>query len=203
MKQKCLGMMILLTITLTFFSCCNSDSESDEIFFNGEKYLVCSDEWYPYGDTVKHNEFFIFNNDANMRFIKAQDSFWFEGVTYHKASDIFPSVKTSEIDKITLDFGTKQVKIDDVFISEIVHILNGNNIVVSDADLSNEFLHINIYYKNYPAYQSKWLITQTMTGSLGIMYSETEENTAKIGLNKAMLIKSNELTEYINNLFKQ
>lgn len=203
--KKWLCLLITFIIITIFPSCDNQNiSETDSLVFNGEKYSVSSNEWYPYGTITKQDDYLTFDNDDNNIFIRAYSSRVFDGVLYHKDSDIYPSTKTSSVDKLILDCDTKKVKMDNEYASEMINILHfeeKNTQKLQSADMSSDFIFINIYYKNYPAYQCKWMIVKTIDNSLGIMYCEAEENNTNFGRNQAFVIDSIALTEYINNLF--
>lgn len=204
MKKNLLCFLMLFVITVVSVGCNNEKTnETDYLSFNGEKYSVSSNEWYPYGDVIEQDDYLTFDNDKNNLFIRAYGSQVFDGIIYHKDSDVFPSVKTDDVDKIVLDCGTEKVEMENKYISEMVAILcaEENTDSLQETDMSSEFIFINIYYEDYPAYQCKWMIVRTADNSLGVMYCEAEENNTHFGRNKAAVINSKELTEYINNLF--
>ncbi|MGN1124019.1 MAG: hypothetical protein ACI4RR_06705, partial [Eubacterium sp.] len=176
--------VILLMIFLIIFTVCGcNNSVSDEIVYNQHSYTECDRSWHPYGNTVKQDDYCTYDNDDNNIFI-CETSLIGERIIYHRSDDTYPD--TSQIDKISciaLTRGSEEITVDEKYKAQIVEMLNLQEkpYATEKIDYSSDFLFINVYYKDYPAYQNECAFCLSENGNVCIMFCETEKNSQKIG----------------------
>lgn len=207
MKKMLISLSVLLILIL--LSGCddnidiNTDINSDSVIYKSSSYSPIYGEWYPYGIEIKNGDWIEFKNDEENIFIKPVVNLG--NLVYHKDADNYPNYQNLyTVEKITLKMDKKEVTLYDD-IEKIINYMNFDKININDiddADLSSNFIFVNIYFHNYPAYQSKWMICKTKCGNFGIMFSKTEENTNILGNNKAIIIHDEALLEKLSDMYK-
>lgn len=198
MKKILISLSVLLILIL--LSGCNdnidinTDINTDSVIYKNSSYSPIYGEWYPYGIEIKKGEWIEFDNDEENIFIKPVVNL--SNLVYHKDANNFPNYQNIHtVEKITLKMDKKEVTLYDD-IEKIINYMNFDKININDiddADLSSNFIFVNIYFHNYPAYQSKWMICKTKSGNFGIRFSNEDENTNTLGKNKAIVITDESL----------
>lgn len=195
----------VLCVVMTFLSgCVASDLEyqNKQLILFDKTYEICDSSWYPYGETISADEYSFYKNDPQNIFVKIQDGLFSEGILYHWVDSEYPDItQIDRIEQIDLVFQNKTITVDNNCISEFFELFSINNIEKSklkEADMSSEFVYVNVYYLNYPAYQNEFLICKTYDGEFGIMFCNTEQNTATFGSGMVRIINSNVLLQYLN-----
>jgi hypothetical protein len=192
---------------MTFLSGCVSDDmeyQDEKLVLYDKTYEICDSDWYPYGTELSVDDYVFYENDTEKIFVKVPDELFSEGVLYHSIDDEYPDVtQTDKIEKIDLVYQNKTITLNNDCISEFSELLSTDDIESSKlkkADMSSEFVYVNVYYSNYPAYQNELLICKTEDGEFGIMFCETEQNTATFGSGMALTITSNRLTQCLEQI---
>lgn len=206
MKKKVIYLILLLSFSFLLLCSCNSENSTDSVTFNGDVYTICDYDWHPFGQESRAGEFILFENDKDNLFIKTPTFLFSEGVIYHKEGDTYPSVANTEsIEKITLDNGKEEIDVSPIYAEQFKKLLQFENISESlleevDHSEKSSFLFVNVYYRDYPAYQNKWMLVKIQNNVWGIQFCETSENSKMLGENNALRITSSEINEYLNHL---
>lgn len=209
MKKSISILLCFLVICLLLFTGCRSNNnvDNERIMIENKEYEIINRDWTPYGNTLFNGKYYFYKNDSNTIFIKAKDTALFDGIIYHNADDIYPDISMSEkIDKIILEVDNNQIVADnditELILGELSNISSSLNCKTSIVDLSKSEIYINVYYKNYPAYQNEFMICFSTNNEPGVMYCETDRNTNAFGENKMLLFSDKKLISYINSLIK-
>lgn len=197
--------IVVLCIIMAFLSGCVSPDlkyQNEQLVLFDKTYEICDSSWYPYGETISADGYTIYKNDSQNIFVNIQDGLFSEGILYHWVDSEYPDItQIDRIEQIDLVFQNKTITIDNNCISELSELFSTNDIEkhqLKKADMSSEFVYVNVYYSNYPAYQNEFFICKTYDGEFGIMFCDTEQNTAAFGLGMVRTINSNVLLQYLN-----
>lgn len=187
-----------------FTGCNYSDNKS--ITINDERYEIANHNWKPYGDSEYDGKYYLFKNSSNIIFAKAEENNLFEPLIYHNSDDVYPDVSMADrVDRIILQLDGAQIELDSDIAKLLVNELNADSTIIKavPADISTAEVYVNVYYKDYPAYQNEFVLCYSNNNQLGAMYCETEKNTEKFGKDNMVLFSNNELISYIEflNLF--
>lgn len=184
------------------FTGCNfSDSES--ITINNEHYEIADIQWTPYGDAYFNGEYYLYNDNSKTIFAKAEESSLFEPIVYHNSSDVYPDISmTDRVEKITLQLDDAQIELDSDITQLLVNELTADSteIKTAPADISTAEVYVNVYYKDYPAYQNEFVLCCSNNNELGFIYCETEKNTNSFGKGNMALFSDDQLINYIESL---
>lgn len=195
--------LILLTTFLLLLVLCGCNNASDEIVYNQHEYTECDRSWHPYGNIVKQDDYCTYDNDDRNIFI-CEVALIGEKIIYHRLDDTYPDTSQKDrISHIALTRDSEEITVDEKYKAQIVDALNLQEkpYATEKIDYSSDFLFINVYYKDYPAYQNECAFCLSENGNVCIMFCETEKNSQKIGKEKALLISNDELKEYIKEFF--
>lgn len=199
--------IVVLCVAMVFLSGCVSadiEDQNEQLVLFDKTYEICDSSWYPYGTPVSVDDYVFYENDNEKIFIKVSDELFSEGVLYHLKDDKYPDItQTDKIEKIDLVFQNKTITINDNCISEFSELFSTNDIESSKlkkADMSSEFIYVNVYYSNYPAYQNELLICKTYDGEFGIMFCDTKQNTDTFGSGMVLTITSNRLIQCLEQI---
>lgn len=204
--KHALRLTLSLLIALVLCTCSNQyrNDKNDIVEAFGYYYEECAPSWHPYGNTTEKENFLVFDNDKNNIFINMPDSLFSEGIMYHRTDDVYPSItQIDRIDKIILENGSAEIAVDEEYVSVLSNVLAFSDIDpanIINLDYGKEFFFINVYYKNYPAYQNECMLTLSDEGIPIIAFCETEKNTQIIGNDKALKINNKELAGYLEFL---
>lgn len=181
----------------------SSDVNNDVLIIDNEHYEIADNHWTPYGDAYFNGEYYLFKNDSKTLFAKAEESSLFEPIIYHNSSDVYPDISiTDRVEKITLQLDDTQIELNSDIAQLLANELNADSteIETATADISTAEVYVNVYYKNYPAYQNDFVLCYSNDNQLGVMYCETERNTNKFGKDNMVLFSNKELISYIKSL---
>lgn len=171
------------------------------IKINGEIYDIASPEWTPYGSTITNGNYYLYKNSSGIIFAKEDDDILFESLIYHNRNDIYPNVSmTDKIYAIVLDTESSKLTVSEEFTEIFIQEFNNTDKVFETADLSTAEIFVNVYYKDYPAFQNEFVLCLSDNGNLGYMYCDTKKNTESFGKNNISLFSNNELKSYISSL---
>ncbi len=181
-----------------------ADMNSESITIDNENYETADNSWTPYGEAYYDGEYYLFKNGTETIFAKTEESSLFEPLIYHNTNDVYPDISMKDkIDKIVLQIDNNQITLDsnmtELLVNELSNADNSKHKTAS-ADISAAEVYINVFYKDYPAYQNEFVLCYSNDNELGFMYCETEKNTNKFGENNMALFSNKELTSYINSL---
>lgn len=190
-------------INLLLFTGCSSNN-NDSIIIHGETYEIANHNWIPYGDTYYDGEYYLFKNESKTIFAKSEGSGLFDGIVYHNVNDIYPDISMkNRIDKIVFEIDDNQFTVDSNITNLLVNELsNADNSKqeTSAADISTAKVYVNVFYKDYPAYQNEFVLCYSNNGKLGFMYCETEKSTNQFGKDNMVIFSNEELISYIESL---
>lgn len=197
-------------ILLFAFAGCSSENnntniDDGSIIINNETYESINAEWTVFGNARYDSGYYLYENNSKAIFAKTEDSFLFEGVFYHNTSDKYPNISmTDRIDKIVLETEDNQVTIEDDMADRLIEELLSSasskpNTAACDAVTAEAF--VNVYYKDYPAYQNEFVLCYSKDNKMGFAYCLAEKNNKKFGDYNNMALFSNEtLIDYLESL---
>ena len=202
MKKTILTLLCLLLITLSIFTGCNLNN-SELITINDELFEVANYNWTPYGDAYYDGEYYLFKNGSKTVFAKTEDGGLFEPIIYHNVNDMYPDISMKDrVDKIVLQIEDNKITLDSNVTELLINELTTDYLEVEkdSADISTAEVYVNVFYKDYPAYQNEFVLCYSNNNKLGFMYCETEKNSNQFGENNIVLFSNKELISYIESL---
>ena len=189
-----------ILMAIACFPSCSLNYDTT-IKINGEIYDIASPEWTPYGSTITNGNYYLYKNSSGIIFAKEDDDILFESLIYHNRNDIYPNVSmTDKIYAIVLDTESSKLTVSEEFTEIFIQEFNNTDKVFETADLSTAEIFVNVYYKDYPAFQNEFVLCLSDNGNLGYMYCDTKKNTESFGKNNISLFSNNELKSYISSL---
>lgn len=193
-----LNLMFVLVLTVG----CSSDYNVDTVVFDNNTYELCRNNFSVYGDYYKSKGFKCYDFEGSSVFIEDNVVLFEEGLIYHLADDEYPNVSQYDrIEKIKLVNDDISVEIDEEYLMEFSELLcfdKINNEEIAKSDVSGQFWFIEIYYKNYPAYETTYMVVE-FDGNIGIMCCETARNTSLFGMDN-MYVINGDLKNHIKGL---
>ncbi|MCD7796854.1 MAG: hypothetical protein LUG95_04405 [Clostridiales bacterium] len=206
MKRIISVFLCIAAVCLLFFTGCESnDDANNTIIIDGTEFETVNTDWTVYTEATYNGEYYLYGNDSGIIFAEAEDNELFDGVVYHSTDDTYPDISSNDkIEKITVDTENSELSLDSdissLFCDEMNRVTLKNDFETDTADLSKADIYVNVYYEDYPAYQTEFVICFSENGVPGIMYCETSRNTAAFGENNMMLFSNETLIEYFNSI---
>ena len=196
----CIGISIII---LLFFNGCDSYDE-ESVRINDEVYEIVYGEWTPYGDSRDSDEYYLYEKDSKIIFAESKDDKFFERIIYHNINDIYPDISmTDQIDKIVFKTDKEQIILEDtikeLFLKEILNSGTSNKKIVS-ANIATLQIFVDVYYKNYPAFQNEIALCCSNNGDYGYIYCNTQKNIDNFGSGNMILFSDKQLISYIESL---
>lgn len=192
--------VLILTLTIG----CTAIHSENSVIYNDNTYELCRTDFSVYGDSYKSEGFICYGTKGSPVFVEEKSILFDEGLVYHLADDEYPDISQSErIEKIVVTAGNDMKEIDGKYyddFSELLSFENLNDELIKKADISKQMRFIEIYYKDYPAYQTTYMIVESGE-DVGIMYCETATNTTMFGEDN-MYVINGELGAYIKSLIE-
>lgn len=189
-----------ILMAIACFPSCSLDYDTT-IKINGEIYDIANPEWTPYGNTRTNGTYYLYGNNSGIIFAKGTDDIFFDSLIYHNRNDSYPDISmVDKIAKIILDTEASEITVSEEFTEMLLQEFNNTDKVFEPADFSTAEVFVNVYYKDYPAFQNEYVLCLSDNGKLGYMYCDTEKNTESFGNNNMSLFSNNELKSYISSL---
>lgn len=209
--KKSIFIAICFAIICSFiFTGCESKNnseniENESIVINNETYEPIEADWTVFGSPHQDGEYYLYDYNSKAIFAKTEDTSLFEGVFYHNTNDAYPDITmTDRIDKIVLETEDKQVTIKEDMADRLIAELSNSssskpNTATYDATTTVAF--VNVYYKDYPAYQNEFMLCYSNDDEMGFAYCLTEKNNEKFGdYNNMALFSDEQLIDYLESL---
>ncbi|MDE6659610.1 MAG: hypothetical protein K2K01_05810 [Eubacterium sp.] len=200
-SKKTTKIICCLLFLLFMFTGCKLNNEEEQVLINDETYEEADHDWTVYGNYIQDGDYYLYENSSSVVFARKETNMFSEGIIYHNTNDEYPNISMeSKIEKIVLDNGIKQITIEDNIADMFVQEFNRTDKTYKSADVSTAELYVNVYYKDYPAYQNEFVLCSSDSNEFGFMYCETEKNTNMFGKNNMALFLNDEIISYIQSL---
>ena len=203
MKKRTILCIGLSLIILLLFNGCNS-IDNEPLKINDEVFEIVYGDWTPYGDSRYDGEYYLYEKNSKIIFAESNDNNLFEGIVYHNKNDVYPDISmTDQIDKIVFETDKKQIVLEDAisesFLNEILNTNSSNEKIVS-ANVATMKIFVDVYYKDYPAFQNEIALCYSNSGDLGYIYCNSQKNTNRFGSGNMFLFSDEQLISYIESL---
>lgn len=183
---------------------CSSDYNENTVIFNNNKYELCKNNFSVYGDYYKSKGYKCFGSNRSPKFLEKSSILFDEGLIYHLADDEYPDVSQSErVEKIKICNENIGKEVDSRYFNDFLEFLLFEELdeeLIKKENTNSEYWFVEIYYKDYPAYETTYMIVET-NENIGIMCCETARNTSMFGQDN-MYVIGGELELYIKSLIK-
>lgn len=197
-------LIMLIFILLVSTIGCNANYCADTVNYNNNTYELCENDFSVYGNTFKSEGFLCYGPKNSPIFVKENSFLFDEGLVYHLISDDYPNISQLQlIEKISLTNGNIVYEVESKYFNSFSKLLSFNdmdNELIKKADNSANMWFIEIYYKDYPAYQTTWMIVES-NNDIGVMYCSNATNTSMFGENN-MYVINGDLGIYIKSLIQ-